>query len=237
MGGGCLGEVALPDRLVCGGVGGCGKILMEGLMMKIEKTRGSRVGVNRRSSFTLIELLVVVAVILILMGISLKVMGIVNRKASTGKTTWILEQVKNALGAYYSLYGTYPPVDSVAFVYEGSIPSPTEVLIPASTAGWSTGLVYYIYSTDSHHNQEAKPWQHYLEGIGGIDTDPKTNITIGAWRGGFTNKIHSISDAWGQTLRYKSYPPDYQRFLLYSIGPNGSDQSGGGDDIGVQSVD
>lgn len=186
-----------------------------------------------RKAFTLIELLVVVSIILILLGISLKVMSLVNRRGSTARTTWILEQVKNALGAYYSLYGTYPPTDKVTFVYEGLMPPPTDVIIPQSELQWSTGLVYYIFS-GSGHNPEAAPWQHYLAGIGGTSMDPRTNVTVGAWRGGFTNRIHTIADAWGRTLHYSSPGPDYQRYSLWSDGPNGVNSNGLDDDIGVQ---
>ncbi len=205
-------------------------------MKNIWKLGRSGVAVGKRKAFTLIELLVVVSIILILMGISLRVMSIVNRRGSTARTEWILQQVKNALGSYYALYGTYPPVSTVPFIYEGLIP--TEVIIPQEQLGWSTGLVYYIFSTDSRHNQEAAPWQHFLEGIGsGITPIPYTNVTVGAWNGGFTNKFHTLVDAWGRELRYNSSGPDYQRFILWSVGPNGSDENGGGDDIGVQWTD
>ena len=207
-------------------------------MKSIWKLGRSGVAVGRRKAFTLIELLVVVSIILILMGISLKVMSIVNRRGITARTEWVIQQVKNALGAYYSLYGIYPPVSTVPFIYEGLLPPAADVVIPQSQLGWSTGLVYYIFSTDSRHNQEAAPWQHFLEGIGsGISPELHTNVTVGAWNGGFTNKSHTVNDSWGNQIHYRADGPDYQRFILWSSGPNGVDENGGGDDIGVQWTD
>lgn len=187
-----------------------------------------------RASFTLIELLVVVTIILILAGITLKVMSVVNRKAGQAKTMKILEQVKNALGAYYTTYGTYPPVQSVGFEHEYRPPhgvgAPTNL-------GYSTGLVYYLTSGSGcvkPHNVDPAVgrWEHYLEGIIDGDTSLVTNQQQWAW----TNYTHSIQDAWGQGLQYESFDP-YQKFKLWSIGPNGTNDLGGGDDIGVTSED
>jgi prepilin-type N-terminal cleavage/methylation domain-containing protein len=192
--------------------------------------KGARLGLSRRRNpaFTLIELLVVVAIILVLTGIALRIMSLVNRKAGTAATLRVLEQVKNALGAYYSTYGTYPPVTSVAYIYEKT--PMKDLPDPPDDMGWRTGLVYFIYSGD-HHNPYAQRWQHYLEGIGGFDiltnAKPK-NFVWNYW----TNNLHSIWDAWDSELRYECLPP-YSTYRLWSIGPNRNDNNGGGDDLGV----
>ena len=164
---------------------------------------------KRRGSFTLIELLVVVAIILILLGLSLKVMSIINRKATTAKTIWILEQVKNALGSYYSTYGSYPPVSFVGYEYERTPMSDLPALPPSMN--WKTGMVYYIYS-DTKHNAEATPWQHYLKGIGSYGMAEYSNRVGAAWVF-WSNNTHSVYDAWDRPLSYRAEPPDYQRYL------------------------
>jgi prepilin-type N-terminal cleavage/methylation domain-containing protein len=176
---------------------------------------------SRRSlaSFTLIELLVVVAVILILMGISMKVLSIANRHATKGKTLFVLEQVKNALGAYYTQYGVYPPVDAVRYEYPdtlaGSMPA-----TPDAGMGYTTGLVYYIYS-GGYYNPDpaAAAWQHYLDGLGSSGSDPKSGAA-GASFLLWTNKTHTIKDGWGADLNYqcKSLGSSCQRFRLWSSG-------------------
>jgi type II secretory pathway pseudopilin PulG len=192
-----------------------------------------------KRSFTLVELLVVVAVILILFGISLRIMSLVNRKAGVARTTWILEQVKNALGAYYTSYGTYPPGDraangytSVDYVIINQFPSAGDYST-CTNWGLSTGLVFYL-----KYVSDAPRWDHYItfvpNGGGGAV------ITNATYSGGFvppfTNTVQSIVDAWGTKLIYVSSGTDgYQNFKLWSCGPNGTDNSGGGDDLGVTS--
>ena len=176
---------------------------------------------SRRSlaSFTLIELLVVVAVILILMGISMKVLAVANRHAKKAKTLFVLEQVKNALGAYYTQYGVYPPVDSVSYIYTdtlaGSMPA-----VPDGGMGYKTGLVYYIYYGGYYNTDPAAAaWQHYLVEIGSSGSEPKSGAA-GASFLLWTNATHTIVDGWGAEIGYqcKSLGPTCQRFRLWSSG-------------------
>lgn len=183
---------------------------------------------RQRGSFTLVELLVVVAVILVLLGISLKVMSMVNRKAGVARTTWVLEQVKNALGSYYATYGMYPPVKTVGYQYEKT-PMTSLPAIPADMY-YSTGLVYFIFS-GTFHNPEAQKWQHYLDGIGSYGQVPHSNKTGFAWIY-WTNSTHTIFDAWDKELRYECLSP-YSTYRLWSTGPNQADNNGSVDDIGI----
>jgi prepilin-type N-terminal cleavage/methylation domain-containing protein len=192
-------------------------------------------GKKHQRSFTLIELLVVVAIILILAGLTIKVMSMVNRKTGQVATMRILEQVKNALGAYYTTYGSYPPVNSVYYEYENT-PMSSLPAIP-SDPHYTTGLVYYIY-TGTFHNADAEvaQWQHYLEGIGSGGSPPYSNQIGAAFLVFWTNSSHTINDAWGRQLVYQ-HSSDYQSFILFSLGPDGVTNWGGGDDIGVTSED
>jgi hypothetical protein len=41
----------------------------------------------------------------------------------------------------------------------------------------------------------------------------------------------ALSDGWGQPLIYRNMGGEKSDYLLYSAGPNGRDENGGGDDI------
>jgi hypothetical protein len=159
-------------------------------------------------------------------------MAIVNRKAGVGRTTWILEQVKNALGSYYATYGTYPPATTVAFQYEKT-PLASLPAIPPDMK-YTTGLVYFVYS-DANHNPDAGRWQHYLEGIGHYGQQYYSNRVGFSWVF-WTNNTHTINDAWDTELRYECLPP-YSTFRLWSAGPDRNNSNGGGDDLGVTPAD
>lgn len=200
----------------------------------------SRRPVTRRSSFTLIELLVVVAVIMVLVGITLKVMGMVNRRSASAKTLAIIEQVKHALGEYYSTYGSYPPGDmynsadhftSVDYVH----PPDSTIASYPSCNNWhsSTGLVYYL----KYFDQPPSRWTQFTDGI--VPNSSGAIATNSQYQGGttptYTNTTETIVDGWGNKLRYvSSVTNGYQSYSIWSIGPNGIDEGGTNDDIGVQ---
>lgn len=171
---------------------------------------------KRRSlaSFTLIELLVVVAVILILLGISMKVLSIANRHAEKAKTLFVLEQVKNALGAYYTQYGVYPPVDIVEYIYPKTDPS-TLAAPPKDGMGYKTGLVYYIYSGSYHNTDpEAAAWQHYLLGLDSGDSPTNSGWDdSGTIKIDWTNSMHTIP---GIGYECKKFGSSCQRYRLWS---------------------
>jgi len=74
---------------------------------------------ERVRAFTLIEMLVVIAIILIMSGIVLKTTGLVLRSMAKSKAQHDLQQIQNALNEYHAEYGNYPPVDFLAYEYEG----------------------------------------------------------------------------------------------------------------------
>ncbi|MFC1462350.1 hypothetical protein ACFLQU_01980 [Verrucomicrobiota bacterium] len=55
--------------------------------------------------------------------------------------------------------------------------------------------------------------------------------TICTW----TNARKTFVDGWDRELKYRSYPP-YQSYKLYSMGPDGEDNDGEGDDIDASSI-
>jgi len=198
--------------------------------MKMESERRIHNGLRRRA-FTLIELLVVVAIILILVGISMKIMQLANRKAGVAKTTWVIEQVKNALAGFYSEYGAYPPVSSISYTWipDSSIPN----RYPDANFNMSTGLVYYLAYFGNH------TWSHFITdgGVLGIPGASTNSVPLSNGQGYtpvFTNDAQSINDAWGHEIHYSTSQSDgYQGYKLWSNGPDGINNLGTNDDIGV----
>jgi len=181
---------------------------------------------SRGSAFTLIELLVVITIILILTGISLKVMSMVGNKTGVAKTDMVLEQVKNALAAYYTTYGTFPSVSIIGTEAPYSQPATL-----TNNPGLHRGLTAYLISgndndsvyppaTKSYLNAEAAKWDHYLKGIYS-DTKRTNSTTQFTSVMDYTNITITINDAWGHEIHYVPQPPDYQNYTLWSDGPTG----------------
>lgn len=201
----------------------------------------------RRKAFTLIELLVVVAVILILMGISLKIMGLVSRKTATARTVMVLEQVKNALNAYYAAYGSYPAVYTTKTVTPLTLPANP----PPTGFNTSRGLTAYLMTgrewqdgwagnanVVGFFNPDARQWNHYFKKLvedGRVWREDVTNSALGgggaSWMD-WTNSRVFFRDGWDREIRYQPMTSnDVQGYRLWSLGPNGVDNGGGGDDI------
>jgi prepilin-type N-terminal cleavage/methylation domain-containing protein len=193
-----------------------------------------------RAAFTLVELLVVVAIILILMGVSMKVMSVVNRAAYASGTIERLEKTKMAIEGFYALKGIYPPCELVPSKWP--VPDPgrdLETVLTGENAG-KTNLGYYLTAPE----MGAIAWSHHLVDVAEyVDdkglarpTQPEdiTNVVSGLppWIGKASYYSVSIVDKWGRTLIYSANPP-YQSYRLWSKGQNGNDENGRGDDIEV----
>ena len=66
---------------------------------------------SHRGAFTLIELLVVVAVIAILAGLTLTIMGGVQRKSASSRAKAEVASIAAAIDSYYLDNSAYPPMD------------------------------------------------------------------------------------------------------------------------------
>jgi prepilin-type N-terminal cleavage/methylation domain-containing protein len=184
----------------------------------------------QRRAFTLVELLIVVAIVMILAGISFKIMGLVGNRSGVAKTTMILEQVRNALGAYYGTYGSYPPVNEVrteAPYMQPLAMTNNPFLLRGLTAYLMTGRLDSNGGTtppmtQAYMNPEAARWEHYLSFALANRGGTITNLVQGANVMDYTNAGFRILDAWGCDIRYVGTPPDYQSYLLWSEGPTGN---------------
>ena len=205
---------------------------------------------SRKGGFTLVELLVVITIILVLVGISLKIMGSVGNRITRARTLWELEQVKNALAAYYSANGFYPPSDkwnrnswyasSKFFTENGLKPlCETDGIIfdesirrsypDASDPYTSMGLAYYLYT-----DPQASKWTNYLAGIMSLQTFSATNTSdrSGPTPATLYNQFARCFDEWRNSVHYECFSNNnYQQFRLWSSGADGLTNTP--DDVGV----
>lgn len=160
--------------------------------MRLKKWRGGL-------GFTLIEMLVVIVVIFILMGVTVKVFPLIGRRAGVAKATYDLQQLRNALNAYYAEYGSYPPCNFTAYEYESKthqtvyfsgtfLPAhndptdaanffadqahPEDALGYAATTGWYLGYRYGLVSFLYLRERSGGEQPHWY------DRDTERDITV-----------------------------------------------------------
>lgn len=191
-------------------------------MHKLQNRRGGTRG------FSLVELLMVVLILLILIGITTRVVVYVNTRAGIGKAAGEMERLKNAIVEYHATFGILPPVNPT--VLGGR--SNTMLWVHSNT--WPavaldfhcyTGLAYYLWSDDI---PERSRWDHYIKGMD-IHPDYSDSGFIGGWVF-YSNAVTACRDPWDNDYRYESYSP-FQSFRLWSLGPDRV--SGSADDIGT----
>ena len=195
------------------------------------KTRsGCSTSSSYRRAFTLIELLVVVAVILVLMGISLKMMSVVSTKTGKARTLYVLEQTRNALDSYYSTMGVYPNTTAIKYDRLKEIGSYTFDI--KSYVKEELGLTYYL-GYEIH--PRAASWQKFVMNVNpavivGVGSHTNPPVFYGANKFITTNTVDSIRDAWGRDVVYTPNT-NCDGYTLYSMGMDG--QAGTVDDIGI----
>jgi type II secretory pathway pseudopilin PulG len=188
-----------------------------------------------------VELLIVVAVSAVLIGIVLRVASYVNTKTAKSSTAVRVEQIRGMLAEYYSEYGIYPPTSNTDYIYVHT-PDGGGDHISAGAAlgdiGCHTGLLYYLgpgAGIPYYYNQNprAARWQHLMTGAGEwlAWMDPR-NAAGEVGTEAFWRLQHTFLDGWSRQFRYVCIAP-YQSYKLWSDGPNGINENGAGDDIGV----
>jgi len=144
------------------------------------------------AGFTLIELLVVVAVIAILAGLTLTIMGGVQRKSASSRAVAEVASVAAAIDSYYLDNGSYPPMDpgtnrSTEALYAALCPAgagkvylePKASMVQTNGARrsfidpWGSG---YKYSTNPTEIRNAGSFDFWSEaGTAGTTTDDVRN--------------------------------------------------------------
>ncbi len=207
---------------------------------------------TRRTGFTLVELLMVVLVILMLSAMLFRGAALVGDRVLRAKAISDIQNLQNALNEYLAEYGTYPPVQKVAYILEHRGYQPPvfrraiidpERPLSDTELGYDYGLVAHLwprhqpdhaeqvipYDEDTQRDIDAKQrWANYLSNISlAGDADPRINTDYDSVQA-YSNAILTIKDPWGQEYLYRS-PPPHLSYRLWSAGPDGA--SGMDDDI------
>jgi len=188
-------------------------------------------------------------VILLLSGLLLRIAVMVGEKSSRAKATADIQNIQNALNEYMAEYGTYPPVQSTAYVYENAglqsdvfkrAKKGADDPLSDTDLGYAYGLVAHLYKrdrgsqeipydADTARDVAAKDrWANYLKDISiSAGAQAKVNTDYGSTQY-YTNSVMTIVDPWSREYQYRSTPP-YLSYRLWSLGADG--QGGTADDI------
>ena len=190
-----------------------------------------------RRGFTLVEMLTVIVIILVLAGITMKLMALVTQKTGIARAAGDLERIKSALTEYYAVYGCYPPASRMDRESQHENESMRPASPPEGGSGYYDGLTTYLFPNPSlgdDPDPNSWRWNKYLDGWPNGDEilkkgyNPKSGNLI------WSNSYQTINDPWNRSFIYNSSEP-YQSFLLYSLGPDGT--AGTADDIGNKWVE
>jgi len=80
-----------------------------------------RFRIHNRTGFTLIELLIVIAIIAVLAGLLIPVIGAVRHRGQVTATVLEIQNLKNAIEQYKQKFGDYPPDGSNTVVFQRHI--------------------------------------------------------------------------------------------------------------------
>ncbi len=222
----------------------------------IKKRFGWKASSPWRSGFSLIEMLVVIVIILILSGIVYRISSFATRRAGRARTVYELELLHNIMEEYYAVYGHYPPTSGNIFIdhqneTRRNVYPPTwgeylrdpligpnmPVYDPAAGLSYFTFIQYNFGLVPQEEvNAFRNRWAHFfneLHTIESVDIMAPVDTTRWGQEGGtlaYSNFNAVIMDPYGNEWQYIGHAPDYQSYLLYSMGPDGV--GGNEDDIG-----
>ncbi len=174
-----------------------------------------------KRGFTLIEMLTVIVIIAILAATTMKLMVLVNQKTAKSRAAGDLERIKQALTEYYASYGCFPPVSGMVWEYAGPA---GPAAIPDGGMGYRDGLATYLFN-----DTQKDRWSKYLVGLQSPGSHGCVGDSAGYGRVTWTNSTLTIADPWGKDYQYSTVDP-YQAYKLFSLGPDGSANTG--DDVG-----
>lgn len=168
----------------------------------------------RRRGFTLLEILVVIAVVLFLIGTMFAVLTKLRSRTSVGQTKSLVEKCAQALEAYNLQYRAYP--DAALGGRTGS-----ENLYYFLSTPFRIGAVGTKGEVESSIN--VGPLLSFNDERELHTQGTKTSV-VDSWRNPVVFKIKVIKDGLG----FKINVP-----VVYSMGINGKDEGGDGDDLFV----
>jgi prepilin-type N-terminal cleavage/methylation domain-containing protein len=201
-----------------------------------------------RAGFTLVEMLVVIAIIGVLAGLLLVGVRAFRRSGHVNAATSRIQALKLALEHYSGDFGDFPPTSLAAFGLQG-------------TNGKNEGIESLLHCLTTKKGEQTPYFEPEKAEIGNTDADSLLrNVAdsrlegkeafelLDPWgnpyvyfhhrdlRGG--PKLETYTKGDGNVLKAKPKPdertkayPGSTTYQIWSFGPNGENEDGGGDDI------
>ena len=146
------------------------------------------------AAFTLVELLTVIAIIVLLVGLTIGILGFAQSKAAKSKAEGQMQLLITGLMRYEKEYGEYPePVDNTG---KGS--SGAKALYQALSGDGDSYLVVGSAGGSSPSTGDVgTTGEMFVEGL-----DPKAN------KHGLVNTEYALVDPFGQVWHYRKYMED-----------------------------
>ena len=176
-------------------------------------------GVFRKRGYTLIEILIVLSIITILTGFFLSGFLKSKQKAKITKVHILMDSIAAAMRMYQDDFGSYPPTG--ATIYGGYVCSAPQHC-----------LYYYLGATFRAGTNASVFAGPYLK-FKGNEVHSISSSACSFDGGSATDDdMKEMIDPWGNAFRY-IYPPSENQntYDLYSLGPNGINENGAGDDV------
>jgi len=148
------------------------------------------------SAFTLVELLAVMVVILVVVGLTLKVGGYVQRKSSSQQVRATIKALEMALEMYKNDQGDYPASSSMRVSMNGNVEAQNSAALYRALMG---GPKKYI-SLPAKQLQQAP-----ITSLFQTTSPYPTNVVLPLMTGSITNFI--IIDPWGRPINYYHTKP------------------------------
>ncbi|MFT4548549.1 MAG: prepilin-type N-terminal cleavage/methylation domain-containing protein [Pseudoalteromonas tetraodonis] len=179
-------------------------------------TQQAPLSVHRgRAAFTLVELLTVIAIIVILVGLTITILGFAQKKAAQSKAKGQMELIITGLTRYNVEFGGFPE--------------------PEDNSGQGSGgaqALYQALSGDGDDQLVVAASEAGGPSIGevGSTTEPVVNgVDPNANKYGLVSKDLALVDPFGQYWHYRKYLGDRQvgdetnnkTYDLWSVGPEG----------------
>ena len=192
--------------------------------------RSSVSGRRRQRGFTLMELLVVMTIIAILAALSVPVANAVMKRARLMRATHMALELRKAVGTYSAEYGRYPVARDNGSQSARDAEVETDqalmnVLLASDEASGPGGLnprgLPFISANRASSDRNPRDGMVYTPTGGGTLYDPWGNL------------YRLIIDV-DRNNRCKVPSGDgvvAKDVLVWSLGPNGKDDRGGGDDV------
>ncbi|HVY60712.1 MAG TPA: prepilin-type N-terminal cleavage/methylation domain-containing protein [Planctomycetota bacterium] len=207
-----------------------------------------RAGARAAAGFTLMELMIAIGIIAILAALIFPAMTAARRSAGVKATKATIERIKLACEAYFADFGDYPPSSLSALgVSTNGVNEGAESLLRCLTtrAGRGPYLQFeekeLVNTDDDALPQRGDPTKSSIEArelfeLADAWGNPLVYFHNRDYKGG--PRLERYIAATGERIACRPAPsaktgsyPSLTTFMIWSIGPDGKNENGQGDDV------